>query len=236
MSKLVLFPAIPWAGVQLRHSSPARGARKKLAEKLGFRRSGWISCFEVDCKLERKSPKSLTRRFSFLQFSSASFICFSFLQPLSPLEFQKHLAYFDWSGGNRSGPGVIQISKWHPWWWKMRCFCLFSEGWFFRLGSTRKLPKEKKTRPRCFKDTKDMYLLNSFDVKEMEQNIQNKEKHWKTRFFSFEWKPPGLAPKATARRFMDQCFLVPSPHKMFPLPGLSLGLVSQSLQYFCNAN
>ena len=180
MSKLVLFPAIPWAGVQLRHSSPARGARKKLAEKLdlGEAAESIVLRLIVNWR-ERVQNRWLGASLSFNFLQLPSFV-FPFCNLCQPLEFQQHLAYFDWSGGNRSGPGVIQISKWHPWWWKMRCFCWFSEGWFFRLGSTRKLPKEKKTRPRCFKDTKDMYLLNSFDVKEMEQTYKtrrNIEKH-----------------------------------------------------------
>ena len=233
MSKLVLFPAIPWAGVQLRHSSPARGARKKLAEKLGFRRSGWISFFEVDCKLERTSR--VRNRWLALLFPS---IFFSFLHlfflfatvvtvgiPEAP-----HLFWLKWwqSEWTRSYSDLEMA----PMVVKDEVFLLVLGGVVVQTRKHEETSERRKTRPRCFKDTKDMYLLNSFDVKEMEQNIQNKEKHWKTRSFSFGWKPPGLAPKATARRFMDQCFLVPSPHKMFPLPGLWLGLVSQSLQYF----
>ena len=48
-------------------------------------------------------------------------------------------------------------------------------GVVFQTRKHEETSERKKTRPRCFKDTKDMYLLNSFDVKEMEQNIQNKE-------------------------------------------------------------
>lgn len=222
MSKLVLLPAIPWAGVQLWHSSPAWGARKKLAEKLGFRRSGWISCLEADCNLERKSRVrhrwlGTSLSFNFLQLPS---FIFSFW---SPLEFQQHLTYFDWSSGNRSGPGVIQISKWHPWWWKMRCFCWFSEGWFFRLGSTRKLPNEKKTRPRCFKDKKDLYSIFCWCERNGTKHTKPREKLKNTLLF--------IGPKGDSETLHGPVFLGPkSPQDVStPRPVAGVGVSKSAI-------